>query len=130
VHLEPVRLPGVFTATHETAGLPAYPAIDIFGEPGAEVLAGFYGIVIRISGRDCAHGGTPGGAYGRSLYIHNRANGWTRFVTHLDQLLVLVGARIGPGSRLATLCDSAVTGRPHTTHAHLGLNRGARTAGD
>jgi hypothetical protein len=111
----------VFAPTHETAGLPGYPAIDVFGRPGQVVAAGFYGRVRRITGRACSAGGTPGGAYGRSLYIENAPAGLERYITHLDYLLVGVGDAVWPGRCLATLCDSGRSGKPGTTHAHMGL---------
>ncbi len=125
-----VELPADFLPTHLTAGLPGYPAIDIFGEPGSEVVSSFYGRVRRVSGRDCSAGGPPGGAYGRSVYLLNHANGWERYLTHLDELRVRLGDRVGPGSVIGTLCDAALAGKPHTTHCHMGLNRSALTRRD
>ncbi len=119
-------LPSSFTPTHQTAGLPGYPAIDLFGPAGQPVSSDFYGFVRRISGRACELGGTPGGAYGRSLYIANSVNGWDRYLTHLDLLHVEVGERIGPGTLLATICDAARAGKPGTSHVHYGLNRRRR----
>lgn len=115
-----ITLPRRFRATHQTAGLPGYPAIDVFGRPGALVLADFFGKVRRISGRACSLGGTAGGAYGRSVYIRNEVTGTERYVTHLDCLAVSVGDLIAPGTVVGTLCDSAVSHKPGTTHAHLG----------
>lgn len=121
-----ITLPGTFRATHETAGLPGYPAIDIFGPAGARVAVRFGGVVRKVSGRACTEGGAPGGAYGRSVYIFDRRTGDDRFLTHFDKLIVEVGDVVWPGHVLGTLCDSAVSGKPGTTHAHLGMHRGAR----
>lgn len=118
-----IRLPATFIPTHATAGLPGYPAIDVFGPPNAYVVSGFWGRVRRISGRPCAQGGTPGGSYGQSVYIFNRVNGWERYATHFNRLDVKVGDRIWPGKVLGTICDSAVSGKPNTSHIHLGLRR-------
>ena len=111
------------TPTHSTAGLPGFPAVDVFGRPGALVVADFFGKVTRISGRRCSLGGVPGGAYGRSVYVKNAVTGVVRYVTHLDALAVSVGDLIAPGTVLGTLCDSAVSGKPGTTHAHYGIGR-------
>lgn len=117
-----IRLPATFKPTHETAGLPGYPAIDVFGQPGETVTAGFTGTVRRISGRPCSSGGTPGGAYGQSLYIVS-PNGDDRYMTHLNRLFVEVGDNVRPGTAIATLCDSRVSGKPGTTHCHYGLKK-------
>jgi murein DD-endopeptidase MepM/ murein hydrolase activator NlpD len=122
-HRGSLVLPSDFTPTHFTSGLPGYPAVDLFGPPGQPVRADFYGLVRRISGRACELGGKPGGAYGRSLYIANTTNGWDRYLTHLAQLHVTVGERIGPGSLLATICDAARAGKPGTSHVHYGLRK-------
>ncbi len=122
-HRGSLVLPARFTPTHLTAGLPGYPAIDLFGPPDQPVRADFTGIVRRISGRACALGGKPGGAYGRSLYIASRGPGVDRYLTHLDLLYVVVGDRIVPGTLLATICDAAGAGKPGTSHVHYGLNR-------
>ena len=115
-----VYLPSAFRSTHDTDGLDGYPAIDVFGRPGALVVARFYGRVRRISGRACALGGVPGGAYGRSVYVFNRLNGQERYVTHLDALAVGVGDYVRPGTIIGTVCDAARSGKPGTSHAHLG----------
>lgn len=36
-----LELPATFTATHDTAGLPRFPARDLFAAPGTEVTVGF-----------------------------------------------------------------------------------------
>ncbi len=118
-----LTVPATYVATHQTGGLPGFPAVDLFGFPGELVVAGFNGTVTRKSGRACSRGGVPGGAYGRSVYVVNTDNGITRFLTHLADLAVDVGDRVKKGSILGTLCDSAVSGKPGTTHVHVGMNR-------
>ena len=112
-----------FRATHQTSGLPGYPAIDVFAPIGALVLAGFYGIIERVSGHPPTYAGTPGGAYGWSLYVHNRANGYRRFVTHLGSLNVKVGDRVAPGTVLGTVARPPAGSVAGSSHVHLGLNR-------
>lgn len=116
-----ITLPAEFTPTHETSGLPGYPAVDVFGQPGEGVRSGFWGRVRRTSGRPCADGGSPGGPYGLSIYIRNRVNGRERYATHFDSLALDVGAFVWPGRLIGTICDSRVSGKPHTSHIHLGM---------
>lgn len=118
-----VRCPADFEPTHATAGLDGFPAIDVFGKPGARVSVGFWGYVSRVSGRSPSEGGVPGGAYGWSVYITNRVNGRVRYVTHLGSRSVVSGDRVKPGSIIGTVCDSAVSGKPGTSHVHLGMKR-------
>ena len=117
-----IQLPRTFKPTHETAGLPGYPAIDVFGQPNETVIVKFSGKVRRISGKPCVEGGKPGGAYGQSLYIVS-PNGDDRYLTHLNKLLVKVGDYVIAGTAVATLCDSAVSGKPGTTHCHYGMKK-------
>jgi murein DD-endopeptidase MepM/ murein hydrolase activator NlpD len=119
----PLQLPREVVSTHLTAGLPGFPAVDVFGSPGETVRAGFWGTVTRISGRSCAMGGRPGGAYGRSIYVHNAANGVTRYLTHFDQLFVKVGDKVKPGTPLGTICDGRNAGRAGSSHIHYGIKR-------
>ncbi len=110
-------------ATHTTAGLPGFPAVDLFGLPRELVRVEFFGRIVKISGRAPSDGGRPGGPYGRSLYIRNMINGQERYLTHLDELALEVGAIVRPGSIIGTLCDSNVSGKPGTTHVHVGHKR-------
>jgi hypothetical protein len=121
-----ISLPATFAATHATAGLDGFPARDFFGSPRDLVRGEFYGRVSRISGKAPSLGGTPGGAYGRSVYISNDETGTIRYLTHLDELAVAVGDRVKPGSIIGTVCDARVSGKPGTTHVHYGLRRSFR----
>ncbi|HVJ22525.1 MAG TPA: hypothetical protein VM756_01165 [Burkholderiales bacterium] len=116
-----VTLPARPKTTHPTAGLAGYPAVDVFGRPGALVVADFFGKVRRLSGRAASLGGVPGGAYGRSVYVQNAVTGTDRYVTHMDAVAVSVGDVIGPGTILGTVADSAVSGKPGTSHVHYGI---------
>jgi murein DD-endopeptidase MepM/ murein hydrolase activator NlpD len=118
-----LTLPAAFAPDHPTSGLPGYPARDFFAPAGTEVEVQFWGIVRRISGRDCAEGGTPGSAYGRSVYVLNRANNRERFITHLDSLRVEVGDRVKPGSIIGTVCRPPIGSPRGSDHVHLGLRR-------
>lgn len=118
-----VVLPKTFAPTHETEGLPGFPAVDVFGKPNEEVRINVTGKVVRLSGHPCSEGGTPGGAYGRSIYIES--DDGTRFLTHFNGVRVAVGALITPSVVLGTICDSAVSHKPGTSHIHYGFHAAA-----
>lgn len=119
-----ITLPRTFKPTHQTAGLRGYPAIDVFGRPegGDTVKADFTGVVHKLSGRDPAKGGSRGGAYGWSIYVR-APNGDDRYMTHFGTRRVKIGDRIVPGTILGTVCNSAVSGNPGTSHIHYGLKK-------
>lgn len=98
--------------THDTDGLPGYPAVDIFAKPGTPFLAPENGRIYRLSGHP---GTTSGNVFGSSLYFLG-ASGRRYFVTHLAGVAPIGryrrGQRIGRVSRW----DS---GSPH---AHVGIN--------
>ena len=119
-----IDIPRSFQATHQTAGLPGFPAVDVFGSPHELVRAQFWGTVQRLAGRTVAMGGRPGGAYGLSLYVRNAATGDVRYLTHFHELALKVGDAVKPGTILGTIADSAVSGKPGTSHVHYGLKRG------
>ncbi len=116
-----LALPPTFRPTHETGGLPGFPAVDVFGSPYELVRSSFWGIVDRISGRSPALGGRPGGAYGWSIYVVNSPTGTIRFMTHFHELALEVGDQVKPGTILGTIADSAISGKPGTSHIHLGM---------
>ena len=115
-----LRLPASFSPTHATAGLAGYPAIDVFGPAGTLVSAGFYGIVVRISGRDRAGTEPAGGAYGWSVYVRNTVTRRTRYVTHLDCLAVEIQHRISPGTVLGRVAAPPRSAPLGSDHVHLG----------
>ena len=117
-----IQLPRTFKPTHPTGGLPGYPAIDVFGAPGESVGAPTAGVIRRISGKNPAQGGSPGGAYGWSIYLL-APNGDEYYLTHFGSLGVRVGSQVKRGTILGTICDSAVSGKPNTSHIHEGLKK-------
>lgn len=114
-------LPRDFVPTHQTAGLPGFPSVDVFAHPGAPVLAPEEGVVARFSGRDPAQGGKPGGPYGWSIYLDSPSGRY--FMTHFGSRGVTVGQRVQRGDSLGTVCDSSVSGKPGTSHIHMGKAR-------
>lgn len=113
-----LQLPKDFHATHQTAGLPGFPAIDVFARPNTEVLAPEDGTVDKLSGHNPQEGGPPGGPYGFSIYVDSQSGRY--FLTHFATREVRLGDRVKRGARIGTVCDSAVSGRPNTSHIHVG----------
>jgi murein DD-endopeptidase MepM/ murein hydrolase activator NlpD len=113
-----LQLPGDFTSTHPTAGLPGFPAVDLFAHPNTVVLAPEDGTVVRLSGRDPRDGGSPGGAYGFSIHLESPSGRY--FMTHFATRDVALNQQVTAGQRIGTVCDSAVSGKPNTSHIHHG----------
>jgi murein DD-endopeptidase MepM/ murein hydrolase activator NlpD len=107
-----------FSPTHATAGLTGFPAVDLFANPGTVVLAPENGTVIRLSGRDPSEGGRPGGAYGFSIHLDSPSGRY--FMTHFATRDVTEGQQVTAGQPIGTVCDSAVSGKPNTSHIHHG----------
>jgi len=116
-----IQLPQEFISTHETAGLPGFRAIDVFAAPGTTVLAPEDGVVDRLSGHDPKEGGKPGGAYGFTIYLQAASGRY--FLTHFGSRLVTLGQRVKHGEAIGTVCDSAVSHNPGTSHIHEGKQR-------
>jgi hypothetical protein len=119
-----LTLPARFEPTHQTAGLPGYPAVDVFAPAGTLVRAGSYGRVVKLSGRDPTGDETPGGAYGRSVYWRNSVTGVTRYATHLECVCLEVGDAVRPYSPIGRVARAPRGSGVATEHVHLGVNRG------
>jgi putative peptidoglycan binding protein len=113
-----LQLPINFHATHQTAGLPGFPAVDLFAQPNTAVLAPENGIVDKLSGHNPQEGGSPGGPYGFSIYLDSASGRY--FMTHFGSRQVALNERVTKGQRIGTVCDSAVSGNPGTSHIHHG----------
>jgi hypothetical protein len=118
-----VLLPRTFTPTHQTSGLAGYPAVDVFAPAGEVARAGFWGRVVRVSGKPLSPWDRPGGAYGWSVYVLNRANGWTRYCTHFSDLHVAAGAVVYPGRALGRIATPPAGSAAGSAHIHMGLNK-------
>jgi hypothetical protein len=119
---EATAIPRLFTPTHETAGLPGYPAIDVFGPRDHAVRLLDRGRVRRISGKSPCRGGAPGGPAGWSLYIAaDSGDDW--YLTHFGALLVRVGDRITESTFLGTPLDARDAPGWSTEHIHAGCKR-------
>ena len=119
-HERVLQLPVDFAPTHETAGLPGFPAVDLFAPAGTRVLVNFRGTVRKLSGRKLSGAERPGGAYGYSFYVRNGGNGRERYVTHLGTRSVKLGQQIEPGSFVGTVAVPPLGSRPGSAHVHLG----------
>lgn len=119
-----IVLPSSYRATHPTGGLPGYPAVDVFGKPGEQVGAPEAGTVRRLSGKDPQKGGTPGGPYGWSIYLDCPSGDY--YLTHFGSRKVKVGQKVKRGEIIGTICNSAVSGKPGTSHIHMGKKAKAR----
>jgi murein DD-endopeptidase MepM/ murein hydrolase activator NlpD len=117
-----LQLPKRFRSTHPTGGLPGYPAVDVFAKPGTKVRAPADGRIVKLSGRDPRFGGSPGGSYGWSIYLKSNNPNGTYFLTHFGSRLVTLGKVVKEGDIIGTVADSAISGKPGTSHIHEGLN--------
>lgn len=115
-----VRGPGITykgqRLTHDTDGLPGYPAVDLFAKPGTPFKAPEDGKIVRISGHP---GTTSGNVFGQSVYFQGRS-GTTYFITHLGTVAPRGVYRRGQALGTVSRWDS---GSPH---AHVGVHRRGR----
>ena len=100
--------------THQTDGLPGYPAIDLFAPAGTPFDAPENGRVVRLSGR----GGVSGNVFGYSVYFQGDS-GKTYFITHLAP-----GGRPRPGTRVRRGQPLGRVSRwtSGSSHAHVGIH--------
>lgn len=103
-------LPQYFQPTHDTSGLPGYPAIDIFRKAGTVVLAPEDGVVDRLSGHDPADGpvGSVHGPFGWSIYITSPTARY--FLTHFGTRSVSEGQSVHRKQPIGTVGDYAKWG--------------------
>ena len=119
----PTVIPRRFEPTHQTDGLPGYPAIDIFGPWDHLVRLADHGRVRRISGKSPCRGGVPGGAAGYSLYVEaDDGSDW--FLTHFGVVLVRVGQRVTPSLFLGAPMRSSDGPAGWSEHIHAGRKPG------
>lgn len=111
-----LHLPATFKATHDTGGLPGFPAIDIFAEPGTGVLPPERGKLVwphRIPWNKTARVG------GLTCYWQG-ASGNTYFLTHFDSLLA--AGSYGPNTEIGTVAKVPNDWWP--SHIHEGKHKG------
>jgi murein DD-endopeptidase MepM/ murein hydrolase activator NlpD len=109
-------------ATHQTAGLPGFPAVDYFAKAGTPCVSPVTGKVVKLSGHDPANGPTGGvhGPFGWSVYIEG--GGKTYFLTHMGSRTVNVGDEVKQGERIGTVGNYAKWGG--VDHIHCGVHTG------
>jgi len=115
----PIPGTGPKSSTHETGGLPGYPAFDYMAPAGSPCVAPVSGTVTKISGTNPAAGPPqgPGGPLGYSVYISG--GGKSYYLTHMGRRTVKVGDRVTQGEKIGTVANYAKFGRPD--HIHQGV---------
>ncbi len=113
-----IRLPQNFVPTHETGGLPGFPAIDVFAKPGTLVFppeAGtlHYRHFIEWDGLKRVGGGT--------IYLHGNSGAWY-FLTHFDFATLRSRPKIQRWHRLGKI--AAVPHQMWEPHIHEGKHPG------
>lgn len=108
-------------ATHQTDGLPGYPAVDYFAPAGSPCVSPVTGKVTKLSGHDPAGGPVSGphGPFGWSVYVEG--DGKSYFLTHMGSRTVTVGSRVQQGQRIGTVGDYARWGG--SNHIHQGVHQ-------
>lgn len=106
-------------STHDTLGLPGYPAFDFFCQPGSPVVACENGKITKLSGHDPDTGwhDAPGEAIGYSMYLLGDS-GSVYYYTHLDKRFFGEGDIVDMGQQIATTCK--MPGR--SAHTHVGVS--------
>lgn len=98
--------------THNTDGLPLYPAVDIFGSVNAKIICPEAGQVTR-------HSGNNNGGY--SVYVTGKS-GLKYYFQHLvDAGRAPVGA-IVKGALIGRIGNPALFPAERVPHCHLGVN--------
>jgi murein DD-endopeptidase MepM/ murein hydrolase activator NlpD len=121
-----LALPAEFRSTHETAGLPGYPAVDLFAPAGTLAVAGFTGRVTKLSGKARTGLEGRGKAYGFSVYVTNQRTGRGRYATHMRCIAVELGQRIRVGTVLGQVELPPDSMPASSAHVHLGDTGAAR----
>ena len=120
-----LQLPSHFTPTHQTGGLPGFPAVDVFANGGTPVCSPCTGKVVKLSGKAPTATAKPGGPYGWSVYITARGGG-TYFLTHFGSRagFVKVGACVAKGEVIGKVADyTKATNGKTPSHIHEGLHK-------
>ncbi len=111
-----IRLPKTFVPTHQTGGLPGFPAIDVFAKPGTLVFPPEGGdLVYRhfIPWNEQARVG------GWTVYLQGKS-GNTYFITHMASMRTR--PRIQLWHQLGRLAEVPEEWWP--SHVHLGKHKG------
>jgi murein DD-endopeptidase MepM/ murein hydrolase activator NlpD len=119
-----LQLPATFASTHQTAGLPGYPAIDVFAKPGTTVLSPIDGVVSRLAGQSPARGAYmgPGGPFGWSMYL--QGGGRSYFLTHFGARSVRAGQQVQRGQAIGLVGDYPGSVPDHIHEGVSGMAKG------
>ncbi len=112
-----LRLPKNFIPTHETGGLPNFPAIDVFAKPGTLVFPPesgtlHYPHMIPWNLKARVGGGT--------IYLHGKSGAWY-FMTHFEFETLRTRPKIQIWHRLGKV--AAVPNNAWAPHIHEGQNK-------
>ncbi len=113
-----IRLPRNFKPTHETGGLPGFPAIDVFAPAGTNVFppeAGTLHYRHRIEWNLDKRVG------GGTIYLHGKSGAWY-FLTHLDYATLRSRPKIQRWHRLGKVAE--VPAGWWVPHVHEGKHVG------
>lgn len=116
-----LTVPKKFIPTHQTGGLPGYPAVDLFAVPGTPCVLDEDVTVTRVSGHDPKEYPPQGvgGPWGLSCYAKGHETGNVYFLTHFSKV-----ARPGPlpkGETVGVIGDYPGLA---ADHVHVGIHQG------
>lgn len=97
--------------THQTSGLPLYPALDTAFTAGAKVIAPEAGVVTRLSG---------GPSAGYSVYVTGES-GLRYYFTHMNPERADLGP-IAKGEKIGVVGSPSRFPGARVAHVHLGVN--------
>lgn len=123
-----LQLPSHFTPTHQTGGLPGFPAIDVFAPGGTLVASPVTGEIIKLSGHPTTPTTQPGGPYGLSIYIKSSTGVY--YLTHFTSRAkaVVTGSRVKRGQVIGRVADyTKATHGVTPSHIHEGYHNGPWT---
>lgn len=123
-----LQLPSHFKPTHQTGGLPGFPAIDCFAPSKTPVASPCNGRVVKLSGHAPTPTAHPGGPYGWSIYL--RSPEGVYYLTHFQTRasVVKLGAYIRRGQVIGTVARYAEATHGVTpSHIHEGFHAGVWT---
>lgn len=112
-----VQLPTKTSATHETAGLDGYPAVDIMARAGSSVKAPEDGVITRVTPFN------PDPRYfGQGIYFIGSKTGNSYYIKHVT------GAATPGRYRGGDVIAFVARGTKNGDHVHFGINEGSGVA--
>lgn len=105
--------------THDTKGLPGFPAVDIMAPGGTTIVAPESGTIYAVSGHNLREGVSDGDIFGLSEYLQG-VSGKRYYFTHLERVADPAWHGDGYSSRMINV----VAGQPIGSIAHWPGNEG------